>query len=420
MLPLLAVAPPVWAGANQPIIVTTTADENGTCNANCSLREAITTANANAGADTIEFNIPGAGPHTIAPALDLPEIDDRLTIDGYTQGDGTADPGDDATPNANATGELDTQLKIVLAGSEDVFEGLRFVAGAEDSVVKGLVLHSFESVSITTLASGVKIEGNFVGTDVTGAVALNKHDTIEAHASGVRIGGTRPEQRNLISGIDGNAIAIFGFGNTSVSGVTVQGNLIGTKANGIDAVGNDGGVFLGSNAKNATIGGTEDAAGNVIAFTDGDAVVLQNAGNGNRILGNSIFRNAGQGIELFPPGGPDPIDAKDRDSGLNRLQNFPDLTSAVIADTTTTVKSTLRSTPNTKFTVQLFVSLALDGADEGRVFLGQKTVTTNKKGKANFTFTTDFPAIPGDNFTATATNKKTGDTSEFSEAQAAA
>src|SRR3990167_3557631 len=39
--------------------VTKTADtSDGTCDADCSLREAIVAANANAGADTIPFNIP--------------------------------------------------------------------------------------------------------------------------------------------------------------------------------------------------------------------------------------------------------------------------------------------------------------------------------------------------------------------------
>src|SRR5947209_11464220 len=40
----------------------------GVCDAvECTLREAITAANTHAGTDTIAFNIPGAGPHTIRP-----------------------------------------------------------------------------------------------------------------------------------------------------------------------------------------------------------------------------------------------------------------------------------------------------------------------------------------------------------------
>ena len=50
-----------------------------------SFRQAILDANANAGPDTISFNIPGAGVHTIAPASSLPAITETVVIDGYTQ-----------------------------------------------------------------------------------------------------------------------------------------------------------------------------------------------------------------------------------------------------------------------------------------------------------------------------------------------
>jgi len=62
-----------------------------------SLRQAILDANANAGADSISFNIPGGGVRTITPASPLPDITDSVVIDGYTQ------PG--ASPNTAATGE---------------------------------------------------------------------------------------------------------------------------------------------------------------------------------------------------------------------------------------------------------------------------------------------------------------------------
>ena len=63
-----------------------------------SLAQAITDANNLAGADTIEFNIPGTGVHTITVIPDtLLGIIDDVTIDGYTQ------PG--ATPNTLAVGD---------------------------------------------------------------------------------------------------------------------------------------------------------------------------------------------------------------------------------------------------------------------------------------------------------------------------
>ena len=55
----------------------------GVCDAaECTLREAITAANAAAGADTIAFDIAGAGPHTITPASALPTITGVVVVDG--------------------------------------------------------------------------------------------------------------------------------------------------------------------------------------------------------------------------------------------------------------------------------------------------------------------------------------------------
>src|SRR5262245_25265751 len=67
---------PVWAAT---FTVTTTID-----NGPGSQREAINSANANSGVpDVINFNIPGAGPHTIAPITPLPTINDPVIVNGY-------------------------------------------------------------------------------------------------------------------------------------------------------------------------------------------------------------------------------------------------------------------------------------------------------------------------------------------------
>src|SRR5215470_11092296 len=50
-----------------------------------SLRQAILDANATNGLDTIVFQIPGAGVHTISPASTLPPVTDPVIIDGTSQ-----------------------------------------------------------------------------------------------------------------------------------------------------------------------------------------------------------------------------------------------------------------------------------------------------------------------------------------------
>ncbi len=100
----------VASAAADTFVVDNTVDPgDGTCAApGCTLREAMTAANANPGADTINFNISGVGVHTITPTSALPLLTDPVTIDGYTQ------PG--ASENTLAVGN-DAVLQIEIERS---------------------------------------------------------------------------------------------------------------------------------------------------------------------------------------------------------------------------------------------------------------------------------------------------------------
>jgi CSLREA domain-containing protein len=91
---------------------------DGTCDATeCTLPEAIAAANANAGTDTVEFNIPGAGPHTIGPGNDLPTIGHPVIIDG------TSEPDFGGTPVIEIDGDnmgYPDGVGLVTAGSSRV------------------------------------------------------------------------------------------------------------------------------------------------------------------------------------------------------------------------------------------------------------------------------------------------------------
>src|ERR1051326_4108678 len=80
ILAALLVGSSVAVAAANTFTVTNTNDSG-----NGSLRQAITDANNHAGADVIDFNISGAGVHTITPASQPPFITDKVTIDGTTQ-----------------------------------------------------------------------------------------------------------------------------------------------------------------------------------------------------------------------------------------------------------------------------------------------------------------------------------------------
>ena len=102
----------------------------------------------------------------------------------------------------------------------------------------------------------------------------------------------------------------------------MQGNFIGTDLRGADARQCGDGVVIDV-ASNNTIGGTEFGEGNSIAFNRIGVRVA--AGTGNGILTNSIYENAGLGIDLGPEGAT-PNDPADADVGGNNLQNAPVIT----------------------------------------------------------------------------------------------
>ena len=107
----------------------------------------------------------------------------------------------------------------------------------------------------------VLIQGNKVGTDITGTAAVGNVVGIHIANFGLAtVGGTAAGAGNVISGNARNGIE----DDQSTSGNLIEGDLIGTDATGTKALGNGGdGIFLAGVSD--TVGGTVAGAGNVIS-----------------------------------------------------------------------------------------------------------------------------------------------------------
>ena len=124
--------------------------------------------------------------------------------------------------------------------------------------------------------SGNTVVGNIIGADATGTVDLGNTLSgiqIAGGATGNAIGGTTADALNLISGNNKHGIALTGTGTT---GNTIIGNSIGTNLAGTSGLANGrDGVNIVSGAKGNTIGGAAAGEGNTISGNGRAGIVVQ-------------------------------------------------------------------------------------------------------------------------------------------------
>jgi uncharacterized repeat protein (TIGR01451 family) len=486
-----------------------------------SLRWAILQVNADTSAGSIRFSIPGAGVQIIEITHALPTVSTPVVIDGASQ--------------PSYAGQPLIQIDGTRAGS--ACDGLVISGGA--SVVKGLAITNFTGSGLVLQSGG----GNLVLANVVGADPIGKHaqpngDGIEISGSSSNtIGGSVSGAGNLISGnsdsgmeivasgqnssanlIQGNLIgttangssllgnggsgilltgatgtdiggSVSGAGNlisgngrhgvemgTGTSGTLVQGNLIGTTADGGHALGNLRDGLCLDGATGNTIGGTDPGSGNVISANSGNGVETLHSGTGNLLAGNYIgtdrsgalhLGNLANGVALGSSGnsvgglstgaantiayngtglvgaGVQLVGLVNQDSilsnsihdnaglginlgngptpnqtpgtpGPNNFQNYPILTAAQTDGKTTSLGGTLLALPSSSYTIQVFTTPTADpsGFGEGQTLIDTFTVSTDSSGNASFNLGGQATS-PGSVISATATDSS-GNTSEFS------
>lgn len=345
----------------QGAVYTVTNTNDGNPAPSGSFRKALLDANANAGADTIEFDLSGSGVKTIVLNSVLPSVTDPVLINGWSQG------------GAGYSGPPLIELHGVNLSSEQPWSAVLHVF-ANDSTVRGLILNAFfpttsanayglyiegsnntvrgcyiglnsngltawgnkdggiviagdnnaiggttngarniisandgPGISMLGGSDSNRVEGNYIGLNINGNGAGglgNRNFGILMAGSDNTIGGPTPEQRNVISGtFNGSGISIIGAGALAGFNNRIQGNYIGMDATGTFGVGNGGyGIFLNS-ADNTLIGGVGPQYGNLIAGNGGIGAgsgggIRLIAGSDNTIINfNIINANAGGGGE---------------------------------------------------------------------------------------------------------------------------
>jgi len=339
------------------LVVTKTADTNGTClPGNCSLREAIKAANFNPDLNAITFDIPtgdpghyyyannsAAGvaaanvtattaiddaslaglidPHyahswwSIRPTSALPTIAGPVIIDGYSQRPCAApNVSPCSQENTLATGE-NAQLSIELDGTSAgvSVHGLVTTVGA--STIQGLVINHFTGNGVGLVSNGNTISGNFIGTDVSGTLAAANHVGVYVdNSSDNAIGCTTPDERNVISGNTDEGVEIYGVTPTfNAKDNLVQGNFIGTDKTGLVDLGNGGAGVKIYDGSNNTIGVDSlsmlASGGNVISGNGSNGVeiaslvmVVASTTTENVVQGNFIGTDRGGTLNLHNDG----------------------------------------------------------------------------------------------------------------------
>lgn len=142
-----------------------------------------------------------------------------------------------------------------------------------------------DGILVRGSSTGFVIQGNLIGTDRTGTVAIgNAWYGIEVQSDHGTIGGTVASLRNVVAN-SGKAGIVFWLSGAHDN--VVQGNYIGTDVTGTHAMGNAEQGIAFSDAGPNLVGGTTAGTGNVICANGHEGVGVF-PGTGEVIEGNRI------------------------------------------------------------------------------------------------------------------------------------
>jgi hypothetical protein len=408
------------------------------------------------------YNYFSGGVATITPTSALPDVSTAMVIDAQTQPGWTANPVIDVSGasagTANGfvlTGGGTTLRGLVIRNFGSANGGVYITSGngntvqgcwigltaagtaasgnlygvyvasasnliggttaAQRNVVSG---NAASGVVIYTGADSNAIKGNYIGLNAAGTAAVgNLADGIVIFGTNTTVGGVNTGEGNVIAGNNTANSATYGGVETVGSGTAViRGNLFGLKADGSAVIASNGAaVIIGS--PNNTVGGTAAGAGNTVTGSSRGGVVIKGSTtNGVKVSGNSIYGNAGPGIDL----GDDGVTANDgaKTAGQpNLLMDTPVLTTTGGSGSTLTVAGYVGSAAGqstfASAQVEVFVADPAATNPQGKTYLGTVIADASGNFSGSITVPGGVTLTPGSSkLTATATDGS-GNTSEF-------
>lgn len=265
------------------------ADSSGFCSLRAAIQESKYQFNINSVQATIYFGF--SQPTTIYLQNSLPNQsaadiigpnDLSVTLDGMN----SSEIGIDLHPTSSTTiKNLRLQGFTFAAINITSYEG-------SDTIEKNIIINNKQrGIRVAGFTTGhstagtVSIIGNYIGYNPLSEVeAANGGNGIEiigldgsSSGSTIRIGGTSAEHRNVISGNNGCGVLIDSpdFENQTI----IEGNYIGIADDGSTVISNSTGICVYSHVGLLTIGGSSEAAGNLISGNQTNGIRISNAVN---------------------------------------------------------------------------------------------------------------------------------------------
>ncbi len=269
-------------------------------------------------------------------------------------------------------------------------------------------------------SDGMRIQGNLIGTTVSGlaplvngTVAVGGRSIVLVTGSGgaqnILVGGSDPNARNVLVGVSSDTamyIEQYTASGPGFLGSRIEGNLLGLDVAGTTILGNSR-VFVRSEVRGLTIGGTTPGTGNVFA---GGSLGVDLAGQA-QVLGNSIYSHTGLGLSIAS-GTRVPNDANDADT---RRQNFPEISAYTLGGGNASINYRVDSdVANSAYPLRVEFYQA-DG-DEGRHFIGADSYLA-AEAQSIKPITLPIPsglALSSDDVIVATATDANGNTSEFS------